>query len=745
MNKIFAIAKMDARHVFTNVISLVVCVGMIVVPSFYAWFNTAGSWDPYGNTQNLRIALANSDEGYKSELLPVEINLGERTVSELRASKSIGYVVTDEDDAREGVASGDYYAAIVIPADFSRSMLTNLVGGDSDSRPTVEYVSNQKRNAIANIVTQKASSAVSQTIDESFVRTAVEVGAGALEEMGNYLNDDQLNTIANNLDDALVSSGDNLRHTSDNLNAYASLVGSIRNLTDDANSTLADVLSESNGIGSTLRSSATGVRQFDSALGSASSSLGDTLSKASSSYDDVESSIDNAFDTAGGATDTLIEKLGDAKAVVDRQNDGLKDLLSDLQGTDTLATSHERSLDVGSTEYSYVHTIRLTIEGLNDRVSAAQQRAQSLSDGIQDTINDLSSAKTDANTAKSRLESLVSQAKGSMSDVQADYESGLGSSLTELASGIDNAADTADSLLTQLSDTSSKLGDTATAVDGDLAGLQDALTNAAGTLDSAANDLDTLRSDLRTALDSNDLAQVRQILSASPESLAEFISEPIQLDRNAVYPVANNGSAMAPFYSVLSIWIGAVILCALVKTSPSKRMLDRIGGVKPHQAYFGRIIFFVIIGLLQTALIAGGDLFFLGIQCEHPVLFFLACFVASLVFVNLVFSLTASFGDVGKAIAVLLMVLQVAGSGGTFPMEMLPKAFQAVYPFLPFVHAENALRSAIAGLYGMDFWISLGILAAFLVPSLFLGLVLRRPVIRLNHWFEHQLESTKVM
>lgn len=99
----------------------------------------------------------------------------------------------------------------------------------------------------------------------------------------------------------------------------------------------------------------------------------------------------------------------------------------------------------------------------------------------------------------------------------------------------------------------------------------------------------------------------------------------------------------------------------------------------------------------------------------------------------------------GKAIAVVLMVIQVAGSGGTFPREMLPQAFQAIYPFLPFVHAENAMRAAMFGLYGNDFWVSLGTLAGFIVPALLLGLVLRKPIIRLNEWVERKLESTKLM
>ena len=186
------------------------------------------------------------------------------------------------------------------------------------------------------------------------------------------------------------------------------------------------------------------------------------------------------------------------------------------------------------------------------------------------------------------------------------------------------------------------------------------------------------------------------------------------------------------------------MLAALVKTNASEHAMEETGA-SHTQAYVARLVLFALVGLLQSSLICAGDLYFLGVQCAHPVLFFLAGWVASFTFVNIIYALTASFGDVGKAIAVVLMVIQVAGSGGTFPRQMLPETFQAIYPFLPFVHAENAMLSAMFGLYGNDYWTCLATLAAFIIPALLLGLLLRRPVIRLNDWVEEKLESTKLM
>ena len=147
----------------------------------------------------------------------------------------------------------------------------------------------------------------------------------------------------------------------------------------------------------------------------------------------------------------------------------------------------------------------------------------------------------------------------------------------------------------------------------------------------------------------------------------------------------------------------------------------------------------------KETLVCAGDILFFGIQCDNPLQFVLAGWVASLVFSNIVYTLTVSFGDIGKALAVVLLVMQVGGSGGTFPIEMTGPVFQAIYPFLPFTHGINAMHAAMAGAYHMEYWVELGILASYLIPSLALGVVFRRPVIKANDWIIEKLESTKLI
>ena len=344
----------------------------------------------------------------------------------------------------------------------------------------------------------------------------------------------------------------------------------------------------------------------------------------------------------------------------------------------------------------------------------------------------------------SELAGLVDEARAAIDEVRGSYDADVRGVLEELATQVGDAAAQADAVQGSLSAALCAARDAARGAEGTLGDAQTSLDETADAIEKSAGRLGDLRERLSAALATGDVEQVRRVLATDPSELADFVAAPVDVERTAIFPVENNGSAMAPFYTTLAIWIGGVVLCALVRATPSAEALAETG-CSHAQAYVGRLLLFCAVGLAQAALICGGDLFYLGVQCEHPWLFLLVCLASSLVYVNLIFSLTASFGDVGKAVAVVLMVIQVAGSGGTFPPQMLPPAFQAVYAWLPFVHSENAMRAAMFGIWEGDIWRELAVLLAYLVPALLLGLVLRRPVIRLNERLEERLEETRLM
>ena len=163
----------DLRRARINVISLVIILGLVVIPAVFAWFNVAASWNPFGNTRNLTVAVANADTGYKSDLVPMKVNAGEQVVSALRANKQLNWEVTTPAQALEGTKSGKYYAAIVIPEGFSKNMLSFF--SSSAQSTQLNYYINEKRNGIAPKIAGAGAQAVSTQVNTVFTKTVGEV------------------------------------------------------------------------------------------------------------------------------------------------------------------------------------------------------------------------------------------------------------------------------------------------------------------------------------------------------------------------------------------------------------------------------------------------------------------------------------------------------------------------------------------------------------------------------------------
>ena len=259
---------------------------------------------------------------------------------------------------------------------------------------------------------------------------------------------------------------------------------------------------------------------------------------------------------------------------------------------------------------------------------------------------------------------------------------------------------------------------------------------------SLQSDIRKLSKSLRALSGDEQYNEMMDLLKNDPTLMASFMASPVSMETKAVYPIETYGSAMAPFYTVLAIWVGALILVALihVKVAPVENLK-----VRPWQAFFGRYITFFLIGQAQTAITVLGDLFYVDIQCPHPFLFWLASAASSFVFTLLIYSLTVAMGNVGEAVAVIVMVIQVAGAGGTFPIEVLPEVYQMIYKFLPFTYCMNALRECVGGLYKNDYWMDLRALGIYILISLFIGLVVAVPLRRLNKVIERSKEKSKVM
>ena len=736
MRNIIAILERDLSRIRGSVVALIVAVGLVIVPTLYAWFNIAGSWDPYGNTGNLKVAVANSDNGYMSDLIPVRVNIGDTVVSALRENDQLDWRFVSESDAVEGVRSGEYYAAVVIPENFSSRMMT-VFSSDAEHAEIV-YYENQKANAIAPRVTDKAASTVRQQIDETFAKTISDVGLATTSSLLEFMDGDQIAAYAGNLSGTLAGAITTLRDASGSVDEFAGLLQSSTGLLDSTSDLLASAGTASKDADALVGDAKTGLSGMHDALDAAVAAINQSLKDSAGDYDAAAKAIDEAFGAADAHVSLTVTQLRDASADVAKRASDMRDVQDNILAV-------ERDVEGSNLPEKLKAELVQKIDIVANTVGNVANQQELLAKHLSDAAASLETGAADARAKAQAVKDGIAEAKGSIGGVKDSYNATLKQQISDLSDAVADVARRGSDMADDLGATVTDLSHAASALSDDLAGAHAVLADASADLVSAADDLQRLKEGLDTAVTSGDLDRVRELIGSDPAALADALAAPVALDRQAVYHIKNYGSAMAPFYTTLSIWVAGIVLAAMLKANVDEADVKALGNPRLHELYLGRYAFFALLAFAQATLVCAGDLLFFGIQCEHPFQFMLVGWLAGFVFSNMIYTLTVSFGDIGKAIAVVLLVMQVAGSGGTFPIEMTANFFQAVYPFLPFTHAINAMHAAMAGAYGMEFWIELGTLSLYLIPSLALGLVFRRPVIRANRWIIEKLEETKLM
>ena len=335
MKNIINLFKHDLSNIRKSVIGLIVMVGLVIVPVLYAWFNIAGSWDPYGNTGNLKVAVANSDEGYTSDLIPIKINMG--VTSALRANDALDWVFVDEDAAIEGVKSGEYYAAVVIPQEFSADMMTLFSTEVKHSE--IIYYENQKANAIAPRVTDKGASTVRQQIDETFTQTIGDIGLATSSSLLEFMDSDEVKNYVSNLSSTLDGGISSLRDAASTAGSFGGLMGSTSSLVSSAGDLLGTSGETSDRSQELLTDAKAGLASVQGALGDSADSINDALASVSGSFDDVSSAVDDVFDAAGTQSQDTQDQMNALADKVGAQASKIEAITAEisalLEGDDT--------------------------------------------------------------------------------------------------------------------------------------------------------------------------------------------------------------------------------------------------------------------------------------------------------------------------------------------------------------------------------------------------------------------------
>ena len=727
MSHVIAVMRHDIRRATSSAMAVIVLFGLVVIPSLFTWFNVIASWNPFDNARNLTVAVANTDDGYQSDLVPIRLNVGEQVVSALRANDDLNWVITTEEDAVDGTRSGEYYAAIVLPPTFSADMMTFYTSGADRTR--IDYYLNEKKNALAPKVTDQGASEVSTSINEVFTETLGEAGMNILTSLSDYLDDADTQAALSKLQARVDSVAAQLRAGASTADMFGSLIASSRPLVDSASGLITGSGDALRDAGGALGGGKDAAASLKKVLSSSTSALGDALAQTSAGYQGVSDSIDEvyaAMESQSASAAGTIGSLADRVQVqIDQQQELRDGLVNDVR-----PQLPESLLDAFDASVS--------------RIDAAIARQQALQDRLDEAASQVTDSSESSQATRDEIKKLTAQAKAAVDDARLSYTDGLQPKLDALASTLSSIGGGIDSISGDLTSAANSLTGSSSTGSG-LADAQKLTTGISDSLTDTADRFAQLSAALTTAIDTGDLSELTDVIGADPRALAMHLAEPVELTRVSVYSVVSFGAAMTPLYTVLALWVGALLTSVAIRVDPPRDGSTGLPDLSPTETYLGRFGIFALVAFLQSTLVCLGSVLFTQVQPQHPLLLILAGWVTSLVFTLIIYTLVVTFGNAGKALAVLLLVIQISGSGGAYPLQVLPEWFQSISPFLPATHAVNAMRSAIAGIFQSDYWVSLGWLAAFAAPALLLGLVLRRPFIRSNQKMLAALASTKLM
>ena len=250
--------------------------------------------------------------------------------------------------------------------------------------------------------------------------------------------------------------------------------------------------------------------------------------------------------------------------------------------------------------------------------------------------------------------------------------------------------------------------------------------------------------DLRSLSEDEQLNEVLQFIQQDVEKQSAFLSHPVEMETNRLYPVANYGSGMSPFYTTLAIWVGCLLMMAMI--SPiNEKGLEAYPEARLTPMYLSRLWLYQIVSAFQCLIIGLGDLLILHVDCRHPVLFVLLCILIGQIFSIFIFSLVFTFSAIGKALAIVVLVLQIAASGGTFPIEMTPTFFQLIHPLLPFTYCIGAMREICFGVYWPSLVHDLVMMALLPILSLAVVVIFGPALRRFVEFFEHSMKKSGLM
>ncbi len=714
MKQLFSIYWKDIKSIMTNYAALIVVLALCILPSLYAWFNIKASWDPYGqeSTSGIKVAVVNQDAG--ATLKEKNVCIGDEVVEELKKNRQLGWQFLTREEAMTALKKEKIYAVITIPKDFSRSLVS--IVSDNITKGEIIYTVNEKMNAIAPKLTDKGVTSLQNMISQSVVETVSNVIFETANEIG------------------------------------VNLEKQIPNLTK-AYDELQTIQSKFPDINRTIEQSDTGVAKLKTLLKEVNQNLPQvttTIKDCKELVYEITEFVNTSQNTVNQVAPVIIQDMQVLSSVAKETNVSLKALKTAIEG------NIEAAPEILVQMQSKVETMKTMTNGmlslleklnslskqkpLQTYISRLAKVAEYLEASEQVLALIQSQIQTDDGVSLDKLDQLIKTSE-SVSTILNTLQTELGNTMVPSLNAIfDDANKTAEEVIGVLNSAQAKLPEVkeilhiaTNSIDKGKKGI----AYAKKVLPKAEKLINGFVTKLEIVNNEGGLKEIVSLLKADVTARSDFLSNPVTITEEKLYPMGNYGTSMTPFYTVLSLWVGILLLVSMLS-------VDSYGDYKTYQVYFAKFLLFGTITLIQALIVSLGDLYLLKIYCKNEALFLAGNLFTSLVFMAIVYSFVSVFGNVGKVIGIILLVLQVAGSGGTFPIQLTPKFFQILNPYLPFTYCISFNREAIGGVVEEVIWKDCLVMLGLIGGSILMALLLKKPINQLLKKFKVKFHESGI-
>ncbi len=717
MRKVFKIYKRDLKSIVKNKGALIIVIGLCILPSLYAWINIKACWDPYANTGNLPIAIVNEDEG--AEFNGKNINAGDNIVASLKKNKSIDWIFIDEWQGNYGLNEGKYYALIEIPNDFTKGLVSLTTS--APKKPSIIYRDNEKLNAIAAKITSAAKDKLTYNIESSFNSVVDKEAFNILNGVGSKVSVNKAQIVQ--INDTVKQAYDDIGSIINYINSASNTSKSLKSFLSDSKTKLPEITDQINNLQSATEASKTLVLSTKDVVDTAALNLNNDMVQ---------------LGTLNNEYQQLLQKLKDI-------NNGVS--------TDNITNTINQMSNISNSMTNLIDGQVQSLEAVNNTIS---------NQNITNAINSLQALETIIKAQKTALTQLNNNvninASKNANNTVLDNLSNLGNQVTSSLTGISNqiynvvipvldnyAENTSSSLdnVSNLLEAEKVIVPQLNAVADFGMSTSDVSVNQASELNSR---LASIQSQLKTLMDKmknmdeGTIDKIVKLLDMNPGEISSFLSSPIDLKQVDVYGDGVFGVGLTPFYTVLAIWVGALLLSSLLSVECMEFEHEKL---TLRQKHFGKMLLFLSISQVQAFIVTIGDKFILGVNPENMPLMIAISQISAFTFTVIIFTLVSLFGNVGKAIAVVIMVFQIAGSGGIYPIQTNPEVFGLLQPLWPFTYAISGFREAIAGPIWSNVYFDVCMLLVFVVVFI-VASRLKKYFHKVTEFMEHKFKEAGI-